>query len=50
MERIDESIVITEEFIEKYEKPYKPVIIQGVQTGWKAQHKWTIEVIFKKRK
>ncbi|XP_035724829.1 bifunctional arginine demethylase and lysyl-hydroxylase PSR-like [Vespa mandarinia] len=48
VERIDESIVVTEEFIEKYEKPYKPVIIQGVQTGWKAQHKWTIERLVKK--
>lgn len=44
MDRIDESKVSTEEFIEKYEKPYKPVIIQGVQNGWKAQYKWTIEV------
>ncbi|KAL0107608.1 hypothetical protein PUN28_014721 [Cardiocondyla obscurior] len=45
-ERIDESIVTTEEFVEKYEKPYKPVIIRGVQNGWRAQHKWTIEVGF----
>lgn len=44
VDRIEESKVSTEEFIEKYEKPYKPVIIQGVQNGWKAQYKWTIEV------
>ena len=44
VDRIDESKVSTEEFIEKYEKPYKPVIIQGVQNDWKAQSKWTIEV------
>lgn len=43
-ERIDESNVTTEEFVEKYEKPYKPVIIRGVQNSWRAQHKWTIEV------
>jgi len=45
-ERINESDVTTEEFVEKYEKPYKPVIIQGVQNGWRAQHKWTIEVSY----
>lgn len=43
-ERIDESNVTTEDFVEKYEKPYKPVIIRGVQNGWRALHKWTIEV------
>lgn len=47
-ERINESDVTTEDFVEKYEKPYKPVIIQGVQTGWRAQHKWTIEKLAKK--
>lgn len=44
VDRIEESKVPSEEFIQKYEKPYKPVIIQGVQNGWKAQYKWTIEV------
>ncbi|XP_012150133.1 bifunctional arginine demethylase and lysyl-hydroxylase PSR isoform X2 [Megachile rotundata] len=48
VDRIEESKVSTEEFIEKYEKPYKPVIIQGVQNGWKAQYKWTIERLVKK--
>lgn len=43
-DRIDESNMTIEEFVEKYEKPYKPVIIRGVQNGWRAQHKWTIEV------
>ncbi|CAL1689747.1 unnamed protein product [Lasius platythorax] len=47
-ERIDESGVITEDFVERYEKPYKPVIIRGVQNGWRAQHKWTIEKLAKK--
>lgn len=45
-ERVDESTMTMDDFVEKYEKPYKPVIIRGVQNGWKAQYKWTIEVIF----
>jgi histone arginine demethylase JMJD6 len=44
-ERINESDVTTEQFVERYEKPYKPVIIQGVQNVWRAQHKWTIKVV-----
>lgn len=46
IDRIEEGKVPVEEFIEKYEKPYKPVIIRGIQKDWKAQHKWTIEVFF----
>lgn len=38
-ERIHAS-VSCEEFIEKYEKPYIPVVITGLQEGWKAQSKW----------
>lgn len=44
VDRIEESKVSSAEFIQLYEKPYKPVIIRGVQNDWKAQHKWTIEV------
>lgn len=44
-ERIDESNTTMDDFIERFEKPYKPVIIRGVQNGWKAQYKWNIEVI-----
>ena len=44
VDRIDESKVSSSEFIERYEKIYKPVIIQGVQSDWKARNKWTIEV------
>ncbi|XP_043475362.1 bifunctional arginine demethylase and lysyl-hydroxylase PSR [Leptopilina heterotoma] len=48
IDRIEEGKVPVEEFIEKYEKPYKPVIIRGIQKDWKAQHKWTIERLAKK--
>lgn len=46
VDRIDESKVSCVEFIEKYEIKYKPVVVQGAQRDWKAQYKWTIEVIF----
>jgi histone arginine demethylase JMJD6 len=38
------------EFIEKYERLYKPVVICGIQNNWKAKHKWTCEVICSIRK
>lgn len=43
-ERIHANDVSVEEFIEKYEKPYKPVVIRGITDNWKAQYKWTLEV------
>ncbi|KAK0084068.1 hypothetical protein PV325_007669 [Microctonus aethiopoides] len=48
IERIDESKVSKDEFILNFEQPYKPVIIKGVQSDWKAQYKWTIERLAKK--
>uniref|UniRef100_A0A1B6GZ36 JmjC domain-containing protein n=1 Tax=Cuerna arida TaxID=1464854 RepID=A0A1B6GZ36_9HEMI len=48
VERIDESSVTPEEFIEKYEKPYLPIVIRGCQESWKATYKWTLERLGKK--
>lgn len=47
MPRIDESTVSPEEFIEKYEKPYLPIVIKGSQDEWRAKYKWTLEVSLK---
>lgn len=44
VERIHANEVPTEEFIERFEKPYKPVVIEGVTDNWKARYKWTLEV------
>lgn len=44
MERIDVDQISPEEFIEKYEKPYKPVVITGIQKHWPALQKWTLHV------
>jgi len=42
--RIDVNKVSPEEFIEKYEKLYKPVVITGVCDNWNASYKWTLDV------
>lgn len=43
-ERIVFSEVSHEEFVEKYEKLYKPVVITGATNSWIANYKWTIDV------
>ncbi|XP_064477208.1 bifunctional arginine demethylase and lysyl-hydroxylase JMJD6-like isoform X2 [Ornithodoros turicata] len=48
VERIHVNKVSPEEFVEKYEKIYKPVVIQGVMDNWKAQYKWTLPRLARK--
>ncbi|KAK8386147.1 hypothetical protein O3P69_010696 [Scylla paramamosain] len=47
-ERIHVDEVSVEEFIERYEKTYKPVVVRGITDAWKAQYKWTLERLAKK--
>jgi histone arginine demethylase JMJD6 len=44
LERVSASTLSTEEFIERYEKEYKPVIITDAQARWPATEKWTLPV------
>jgi histone arginine demethylase JMJD6 len=44
VERIHVKDFPPSEFIERYERLYKPVVICGIQDNWKAKHKWTPEV------
>lgn len=46
VDRIDVESVSPEVFVEKYEQPYKPVVIRGLQSNWRASYKWTLEVYF----
>jgi len=48
IERIDARNVTREDFIEKYERPAKPVIIQHLIDDWPAMDKWSIEKLGKK--
>ncbi|KAJ9577400.1 hypothetical protein L9F63_006023, partial [Diploptera punctata] len=48
VERIHIKDFSPNEFIEKYESQYKPVVICGIQENWKAKHKWTLERLAKK--
>ena len=44
IQRIDVHSVGTDEFIERFEAPSKPVAITGVLDTWQARQKWTVEV------
>lgn len=44
VERIFINEVSLEDFVERFEKPYKPVVILGVQNTWRAKEKWATKV------
>nr|QDF21459.1 bifunctional arginine demethylase and lysyl-hydroxylase JMJD6 [Brachionus koreanus] len=48
IDRIELNKVSLEEFIDKYEKPYKPCIITDAQNDWLAKEKWTLDKLEKK--
>lgn len=43
IERVHVDQITPEEFIEKYERGSRPVIIQGVVQGWPAAQEWQLE-------
>eukprot|EP00049_Salpingoeca_infusionum_P006253 m.103978 g.103978 ORF g.103978 m.103978 type:complete len:418 (+) comp13248_c0_seq9:455-1708(+) len=43
IERIDYNTVSKEEFIERFETPTRPVIIQNCVSQWPAAERWTME-------
>ncbi|XP_054161445.1 bifunctional arginine demethylase and lysyl-hydroxylase JMJD6-like [Oppia nitens] len=48
VDRIDAKEVRPEQFVEKYEKLYRPVVITSLCDNWKACHKWTLARLAKK--
>ncbi|KAK2188078.1 hypothetical protein NP493_144g02004 [Ridgeia piscesae] len=48
VERIDARDIKPEEFIQKYEKNYVPVVITNLLNKWPATQKWTVERLGKK--
>jgi len=44
IERIHVDDISFDEFIEKYEKGSKPVIIRGIVDQWPAKTEWKIKV------
>ncbi|XP_014664330.1 PREDICTED: bifunctional arginine demethylase and lysyl-hydroxylase JMJD6-A-like [Priapulus caudatus] len=48
VERIDTNSMTIEEFRDKYEKTYKPVVISNATSDWRANRKWTLEKLAKK--
>lgn len=48
IDRIDCATYSQAEFIENYERPYKPVILTNSQADWQANEKWTLERLEKK--
>jgi len=48
VERVDASVVSTEEFQERFEKTYTPCVVTNCQADWAASYKWNPRRLAKK--
>ena len=44
LERVDSRFLSVEDFINRFEKSYTPVILTNVTLDWPARKKWTLKV------
>ena len=44
VERVDARTITIEEFQERYERSYTPVVVTHLQDDWQAEQKWTLDV------
>ena len=44
IERAQAEELTAEQFVERYEKDYKPVVIQNITKEWHPRRYWTFEV------
>ena len=44
VERVDARTISREEFVERFERPFKPVVLTHTQDDWMAKYKWTTDV------
>lgn len=41
LERVDASALTLEDFVQRYERPRRPVMLTGLCAGWRAAEEWT---------
>ena len=46
LDKLHVTSITPEEFLEKYENQYKPLLLTGVMDNWPGFHNWSLDVIF----